>query len=294
MKKRFYLLAILSLLMITSSKQTVLAVCDNTSKLGAVSVDIPKLATVGTYNIWTRMQAPDEAHNQYRLEINGQTCYEVGGSSITPNQWTWVSFQDGNLSSKVKFDFNEKSGNTAKLIGSQAGVKVDRLLLVKTDCVPIADGSNCQSSDVSSSAVDTSGATQIPSPSSGPVGGLIMPSTTITQNITSIQNVIYSVDGKQLPNSDGFVLDTTLLSNGSHQVAIQITKTNGLVINEATTINVENPENAFTPFRRWVRLNQSSAVWISSIVGGILLITAIFLIVRQIKLQRRLLEFKGF
>ncbi|MDB5182276.1 MAG: hypothetical protein JWO47_60 [Candidatus Saccharibacteria bacterium] len=280
--------------MVASSHSRAIAACENVSSFGAVTVRIPTLPSSGIYNLWTRMQTPDTEHNQYNLEINGGSCFAVGGSSITPGQWTWVSFQDGDLSSKVHFNFDSTDKNTARLIGTEKDVKIDRLLLVKTDCVPAGDGSNCQSDSVAASAVDISGATQIPSPSTGPVSGLIIPSPTISQNEEAVLKVVYSADGKPIPTTKSYMLDTTLLSNGSHQIAMQISRTNGTTINEATTITVQNPEGALSPLTRWARLNQGTAVTISSVIGGLLLILATLLIVRHIRLQKRLLEFKGF
>ena len=281
-------------MMIFSSRQRAVAACDNVTQYGAITVKIPLLPSKGTYNIWTRMQVPDQNHSQYRLEINGKNCFEVGGSSITPNTWTWVSFQDGDLSSRVRFNFNTLSSNTAKLIGSYKGVKIDRLLLIKTDCVPVADGSNCQSDIVSTSAIDIAGAAQIPPPSAGPVSGIIIPSQTISRFPEAIAKVIYAVDGKQIPAAHDFGIDTTLIGNGSHQIAMQITATNGTATNEATTLTVENPENALSPLRRWMRLNQGTAVALSSIAGGVLLLVSVLLISRHIRLQKRLLSFRGF
>jgi len=294
MKKRAIFLGLLCLMMISASRDRAYAACSNVSQFGAITVKIPALPSSGTYNIWTRMQAADTTHNQYSLEINGKNCYVVGGSSITAGQWTWVSFQDGDLSSKVRYDFNSKTNNSAKLIGTESGVKIDRLLLIKTDCTPIADGSNCQSSNITISAADTAGATQIPPPSNGPVSGLIIPSPTISQNKETISKVIYAVDGKQIPTATNNQLDTTLLGNGNHEVAIQTIKTNGTIVNEATTLIVENPQNAFSPISRWVRLNHHATVVASLITGGALLAIVIFLIIRRVLLNKRLLEFKGF
>jgi hypothetical protein len=269
MKKRAFFLGLLSLIMIASSRGRAVAACDNVAHYGAITVKIPNLPTKGTYNVWTRMQVPDMSHSQYRLEVNGLTCYEVGGSSITPGQWTWVSFQDGD-------------------------VKIDRLLLIKSDCVPIADGSNCQSDNPVVSSIDIAGATVVPPPSTGPVSGLIVPSQTISLAPENIAKVVYAADGRPMPTSTGFTLDTTLLNNGSHQIAIQITKTNGTVVNEATTLVVENAQSVFSPLQRWARLNQRTTVITSSVVGGIFLLIATLLIIRHIKLQKRLLNFRGF
>ncbi len=294
MKKRTIFLSILCVMMVISNKHSVQAACNNVSQYGAISVKITALSSSGTYTIWTRMQVPDTTHNQYQLEINGQRCYVIGGSSISPDQWTWVSFQDGDLSSRVSYDFERTTNNAAKLIGSSAGVRIDRLLLVKTDCVPIADGNNCQSDSVPTSAIETTGATQVPSPSAGPISGLIIPSQTIARNPGIIAQVIYNVDGKLLPTTTNFALDTTLLSNGPHLVVMQITTTAGRILNEATNMTVENPVSALSPMRRWVRLNQRTTVVASSIIGGLLIASAAFQTVRHIRLKKRLLRFRGF
>ena len=294
MKKRSVLLSVLCLMMIISSRGRATAECNNVSQYGSITLKIPSLPTKGVYNIWTRMQVPDQTHSQYQLEINNDQCFEVGGSSIMPNVWTWVSFKDGDLSSKIRVDFNTVSLNTAKLIGINPGVKIDRLILIKTDCIPVADGSNCQSDAVSTSAVDIAGANQVPPPSTGPVSGIIIPTQTISRSPEAIAKVLYVVDSKQIPTTNGFGIDTTLLSNGSHQVAMQITNDYGIVTNESTTILVENPVNALSPLKRWIRLNQSTAVKLSSISGGIIVLLAIFLVVRHMRLQKRLLSFRGF
>ncbi len=294
MKKRAIFLTILCVMMVISNKQQVYAACDNVSQYGSITVKIPTLPTSGTYNVWTRMQIPDAEHSQYRLEINGKRCYEVGGSSITPSQWTWVSFQDGDLSSKVRYDFDKSVTNTAALIGTNPGVKIDRLLLIKTDCVPAGDGSNCQSDTLSTSAIDIAGATKVPPPSDGPVSGIIIPTQTISRAPATISKVIYAVDGKQIPTAQSFGIDTTLLINGSHHVAMQITMLNGSVTNEATTLTIENPQTALAPLKRWARLNQQTAVLISSVIGGILVLMSVLLILRHIRLQKRLLSFRGF
>lgn len=270
------------------------AACADNTQAGALTISVPKLPTSGTYNIWTRLQVPDDTHNRYRLEVNEQTCYLVGGSSITPGAWTWVSFQDGNLSSKVTYNFTKISGNSLKLTAADTGVRVDRVLLVKNDCVPVDMGTNCQSEQASSSSLDTAGATVLPPPSNGPVSGVVIPSPTITHNPALIARVVYFADGNPMPTTKTNGLDTTLLSNGTHQISMQITKTDASVVNEATTLTVTNPQTIFSPVRRWIRLNQATTVYLSAGVGIMLLVLAAYLIFKHIRLQKRLLTFHGF
>ncbi len=295
MKKRLFFLSILSLLMVVSSKQTATAsACSSTENYGVLSLSLPELPRSGTYNIWTRMQAPDATHNRYRLEVNGQECYEVGGSSITPGQWVWVSFKGGDLTQKVRHNFEEVKGNKIRLIGSDSGVKVDRLLLVKNDCIPENLGNNCQSDAVPASAVQAEGASEVPPPSSGPVSGIVIPSTSISLKPSLISKVVYFSDGKAVPTAAGNGIDTTLLSNGSHRVSMHITRTDGTVLNEATTLNVENKQGAFSPLRRYIRLHTQAFIIWSLLLGGLLFVLVILLGIRHIKLQKRLLNFHGF
>jgi hypothetical protein len=293
MKKILVILALCGLC-IMSQSQRAAAACQNVAGYGAVSAAVPVLPSAGSYTIWTRMQAADATHNRYQLEVDGQDCFEVGGSSLEPGQWQWVSFQDGDLDAKVRYNFEHTSDNVLKLIGSDAGVKIDRLLLIKNDCVPVDIGNNCQSGAVALNSGDLIGADEIPPPSEGPVSGLIVPSQTISLHPNNISRVVYFVDSKQIPTAAGNALDTTLLTNGSHRVAIQITLVNGGVSNETTTLNVENKQTIFSPFRRLVRLNQHTTVVLSSILGGVLVLITILLIIRHVRLQRRLLNFHGF
>ncbi len=292
--RRLAFIALLSSLMIFSHVPKVVAeACSNTSNYGVVSLDIPTLPTRGSYVLWTRMQAPDAEHNRYRLEVNSNTCYEVGGSSIVPGEWEWVSFYGGSLSKTVRYNFDHTTENSLRLIGMDAGVRVDRILLIKNDCVPTGLGDNCQST-TATAAYSSSGATEVPPPSTAPVGGVVIPSQTIVNKKSSISKVVYFADGAPIPTSSNNGIDTTLLRNGSHRISIQITQTNGIVVNEVTTIAVENKQGVLSPFTRWARLNEGQAMSISIALGVVLVMSSVLLFVRHKHLQKRLLTFRGF
>lgn len=277
-----------------STQHAVAAACENTKEYGAVTVAVPKLPSKGEYTIWTRMQAPDTVHNRYSLEINGVTCFVVGGSSITPGEWVWVSHHDGILSSKVRYDFDKTTGNNLKLIGTDNGVKIDRLLIMKSACIPEGMGGNCQSESMQVSMTNVSGATEIMPPSNGPVSGLYLPSPTVSQNYPRIKSVIYYVDGKSVPTTTDFRIDTTLLTNGIHRISIKIMYKDGTAANEATNLAVENEQTAFSPVRRYVRLHSRAVMIIAGSIGVIVYIIIAVMITRHIRLQRRLLTFRGF
>lgn len=292
--KKFICICLLAVLCILPQRGRVSANCQTDNKnYGSIKLQAPDLPVTGRYNIWTRLQVPDASNNQYRLQVNGNQCFEVGGSSIQAGQWQWVSFQDGDLSHKVVYDFQKTTGNSLELIGSNPGVKIDRVLLVKSDCIPVGLGENCESAQIAVKASGT-GANEVLPPTNGPVSGLVIVSPTVIQNPENIMSVHYFSDTTQLPSSNNLALDTTLLSNGTHRISMQITKKDGKVVNEVTSIEVANPQSALSPIKRWIRLNQKTAILFSSIIGVALVIFAVYMIVRQIRLNKRLLEFKGF
>lgn len=107
------------------------------------------VASAGTYRVWSRIKAPDTTNNSYYLEIDGTTCgINFGDNAAIPaSTWTWVDYQSGNIASKV--DVALTAGpHTFTLIGREANVGVDRLLLLNpTDtCIsnqPNGNGDNC-------------------------------------------------------------------------------------------------------------------------------------------------------
>lgn len=267
--------------------------CVPTGRGGRIAMQVPVLPSTGTYTLWTRMQVPDETHNRYKLEINNTTCFLVGGSSIVPKQWEWVSFHDGDLSAKVQYNFNTVKGNNLLLMGADAGVKVDRVLVVKNDCRPVDLGANCQTISLSGSSIEN-GSIIVPPPSNGSVSGIIIPTQSIAQNLSEILHVTYSADGQQLPVAANFGLDTTLIANGTHTLSMSITKNDGTVTYETTTIITENPETGFSPLKRWVRVHKTEIVLVSALTLVIVLGAILIFVLRSTQLKKRLLTFRGF
>lgn len=110
------------------------------------------VSTSGTYRIWTRMAAPNSTDNSYFLEVDGSTCYTVGGSSVPIyTEGSQTRFQAGTVNwqsrttSNAQIDVSLSAGaHTLKLIGIAAGVAVDRVIVTAdTNCVPTGNGDNC-------------------------------------------------------------------------------------------------------------------------------------------------------
>lgn len=110
------------------------------------------VSSAGVYRIWTRMAAPNSTDNSFLLDIDSTTCYTVGGASVPTyasgsttrfanNKTNWIARTTGG----AFIDVNLTSGShTLKLIGTSAGVVVDRVILTKDDgCSPTSNGANC-------------------------------------------------------------------------------------------------------------------------------------------------------
>lgn len=120
------------------------AACQAPSKdYGSVSMNVT-IPEAATYRIWTRMNTNNTANNSYLLEVDGNNCFNVGGSGLQANTWTWISHRDGNTASRVDLQL-AKGSHSLKLIGNKPGVKIDRLIFASDmACTPSSpDGSEC-------------------------------------------------------------------------------------------------------------------------------------------------------
>lgn len=110
------------------------------------------ISAAGTYRIWTRMSAPSVSVNTVMLEVDGNTCYTVGGASVPTyangattyfanNTTNWIN----NTSGGATISQSLTSGShTIKLIGTGTGVVVDRVIITADDsCTPTGTGDNC-------------------------------------------------------------------------------------------------------------------------------------------------------
>lgn len=102
----------------------------------------------GTYRVWSKFMATPTSDSLH-VAIDDQ-CLQLGNTPLAANQWTWVGHQNGDTSAKATVALTAGT-HTLKLIGSEAGVKVGRALLLKdTDCIPAENGENCTTTPSSS------------------------------------------------------------------------------------------------------------------------------------------------
>jgi hypothetical protein len=164
------------------------------------------------------------------LEVDGSSCYTIGGSSVptyangavtffTNNTTNWIS----KTNSGAQIDVNLTAGtHTIKMIGAAAGVVVDRLVLTQdTTCVPTGAGDNCANPPDTTNPV-----VSITAPTNN---ATLNATTTVTANATddvAVNKVEFYVDGALKgtdttgsTNNYTYSLNPTAFTAGSHSLS---------------------------------------------------------------------------
>ncbi len=268
--------------------QRAVAACPDTSEYGSVNLSLPTLPKRGQYNIWTRLQFAKPKEGRLLVEINDDKCIEVDGMGSVSNQWTWLQSDSG--AQKLTYKFDQTEGNRIKLIGATTGVKVDRVILTDSDCVPLDRGDNCQAGSVTLQTDDNQVNTV-----NGPVAGLIYPSLTIVNKQADIIKTTYYRGSQKIQSNNGASqLDTTLLPNGQNQVSIKLHMRDGSEITETAELQVSNTLSTLSPLWRWARINKEGLKTSALSFAIVVFIVSVLYLVRVLKRHRRLLTFHGF
>lgn len=268
------------------------AACTSSGNFGAVTFSGGDLTlpSPGTYYLWARINVT-AAGNGFELEVNGDICIPM--TTTTPNQWMWVN------ANQSTYNFTATTGNSLRMLGLNPNVKVDQLVLT-TDptCVPNDFGNNCGVSVTNPGGTGDNGPAQgtLSAPPLGPVSGKANPSLTLaTVDKSVVQKVEYYADNHKLQTSNGAEpLDTTLLANGSHPIETKIYFTDGTTKTDHYTIEVNNKQSLLSPLTRWVRVNQQAVLIIGASVGGLIVLSCSFFLIKQFYLHKRLMNFHGF
>jgi hypothetical protein len=196
------------------------------------------------------MKVPSTAASTYQLEVDGNTCWQVGGNNVPVNTWTWVDWYSGNSTQKVNYTFT--TGNhTLKLIGSSVNVQVDKVILLGSGelcsdkgTVPTGDGTNCASAPA---VTPTGGGSTTPTPPV--VAGTTTPAI-VASNQANATQTSYLVNGKVVQTSDGAAaLDTTKLANGTYDVQTVVKLKDGSEVTDNQTITIKNNTSIFKKYR---------------------------------------------
>lgn len=267
------------------------AACSNVSSFGAVTLTVPKLPAVEDRVIWVRLEAPDP-QSQILVQVNKDECLTIGGFEQASGQWSWQTHRsNGTITPLV---LHRLEGNTLKLIGIHDGVRVDRIVVAGSGCVPQDFGDNCQS--VTALREDQQDVpTQLPPPAMEAVRGQVLLSSTPEKFKADLKSVVYIVDGRTVQESTSVAsFDTTLVPNGKHTVQIVTTLKDGRIIREETVIEVANAQNTFSPLIRWVKLHASTIYRVIAAVGFALLLLGSFIFLKRRRRSHRERRFHGF
>lgn len=130
--------------MVAMYLQAAPGLCSTTGVIGTGTYQVTAPQTA-QYRLWVRMQVPDTTNtsntNGVRVELAGGSnqCMTVTTTaSNAVNQWQWVN-SDATASGIQHVTSSLPAGNyTAKILGMKPNVKVDKVLLIKSDdtCVP--------------------------------------------------------------------------------------------------------------------------------------------------------------
>lgn len=235
-------------MMITAAwhTSTVSAACTVPATNYGTATTTLSVPTDGTYRLWARIKAPDTVNNTFMLDVNGGTCFTVGGA-IEANAWKWVDYQNATTTSKINLTL--KAGTQqVKLIGNQPNVSIDRIILTADlDCVPTLNstGDNC------ASPPDTTAPSVV---LTAPVAGATLSGNqTFTATATDdtggsgIAKVEFYIDGvlkasdTTAPSPFTYSFDTLALANGTHTVmAKAYDKANNIANSASVTVTVSN------------------------------------------------------
>lgn len=201
-----------------------------------LSLAVPATAT---YRIWTRMQVPNTSDKTYLLEVDGATCYNVGGGSIPATTWTWVDYASGTSSNKVQQSLSQ-GNHTLKLIGNAPGVKVDRIVaLSDLTCIPNGFGDNCNVPDDNNPPVVT-----LTAPTEGAkVSGTVTLSATASDNIGIAKVEFYdnsSLIGSDTSSPYSISWNSASVPNGSHLITAKVIDNAGNSSSDSSTVSVQN------------------------------------------------------
>ena len=227
----------MALFVLGSSAEAACPTLPTTNGTATTTIDVP---VDGTYTVWTRIMSPDGIADTVYLEMDDTDCgISVGGTGLSADTWQWVDYQNGNTGDKVSLTLTAGT-HSLVLIGDEAGVKVDRVILLTDSCTPTGTGDNCAGSpDATPPTVSVS------SPANAAiVGG----SQTVIANATdddTVTNVDFYIDGS-LAGSDTsapfeYTWDTTTESDGAHTIyAIARDAWNNSTTSATNNITVSN------------------------------------------------------
>ncbi len=113
-----------------------------------VATSTVSVAGAASYRLWSRIKAPDTTNNSYVFQLDNCAPVTVGdATSIAASQWIWVDYQSANTATKTNLDVTQGT-HTVRMAGREAGVQLDKIMLIADGCIPTGTGSNCTATTV--------------------------------------------------------------------------------------------------------------------------------------------------
>ncbi len=156
------LLVLAPICIIISSKvqASQLASCSQLpTNLGIVTMEI-NAPSSATYRLWSRIIAPTKAQSSFYVQLDNDCSVKIGGNldSSKFNKWTWIDYKNGSTADKADFKI-KKGKHTLKIAGDVTGLGLDKITLLKNDCVPNTNGENLKCIKISQNTASPSGLT---------------------------------------------------------------------------------------------------------------------------------------
>jgi hypothetical protein len=247
-KNIIWLTALLSLLVVGMSASTGIsdAACgatpDPAKGTNTMTVNIP---AAGTYNVWSRVLAPDSTNNSYFLQIDGECAYNVGDNSgIAAKSWTWVDHKDATTSSIIRVNLSAGQHKVV-MTGREPNVGIDRVLFLSDlNCVPSGDGGNCTTTapppDTTTPTVSMTAPVN-----NATVSGKSVAITANASDNVGVTGVQFKVDGINFGNLDttspySINWDSTTVPDGTHTLSAVAHDAADNVKAVTTTVKVSN------------------------------------------------------
>jgi chitodextrinase/outer membrane biosynthesis protein TonB len=221
-----------------------------TSDLGVDSLSFTAPATA-EYTIWTRMIAPDAQNNTINLELDGNTCYNVGGGSFVATTWAdtgvnWVNYANGTPSTPIRLQLTQ-GAHTLKYVGTKTGVQVDRIIVTSdATCIPVAKGTtdaSGRSCDTGDSTPPTANVVSPANNTSNVVGTVTISAT--AADPSGIAKVDFLVNNQVVgTDSTGpdysFAWNSASVTNGNQSITVQATDKAGNTTTSTAVVVVTN------------------------------------------------------
>jgi hypothetical protein len=274
--------------LLQNPSQASAASCSTSGVVGTVnsSVSIP---ASGEYVLWVRMLHQSQAQNTLLVEVEGNTCFSVGSTSLPLNQWTWVDYQSSTPSNVMKYTFNSSGTKNIKFMFKNYTTQLDKMILLGSSeqCntngnQPSGDGGNCDSAP----ATSPSNPSTIPTPN--------VPISTIPEGIPpeEIEKIEYFIDGQLVQQTQGAEeLDASEIADGNYELTTRVTKKDGSIEETKQSVTIKDnqtlsPESVTETSVEKLKLNPIAVV--VSLLVIILSTGTIFLYIRRYQYHTKL------